>query len=59
MLEAWEKNPAMVLKREHFSAIRINWRDKATNMRELADELNIGLDSMVFVDDSPSERELV
>lgn len=59
VLEAWEKNPAMVLKREHFSAIRINWRDKATNMRELADELNIGLDSMVFVDDSPSERELV
>ena len=59
VLEAWEKNPAMVLKREHFSAIRINWRDKATNMRELADELNISLDSMVFLDDSPAERELV
>ena len=59
VLEAWEKNPAMVLKREHFSAMRINWRDKATNMRELADELNIGLDSMVFLDDSPEERELV
>ena len=59
VLEAWEKNPAMVLKHEHFSAMRINWRDKATNMRELADELNIGLDSMVFLDDSPEERELV
>lgn len=59
VLEAWEKNPAMVLKREHFSAMRINWRDKATNLRELADELNISLDSMVFLDDNPAERELV
>ena len=59
VLEAWEKNPFMVLKREHFSATRINWKDKATNIAELADELNIGLDSMVFLDDNPSERELV
>jgi FkbH-like protein len=57
--EAWDKNPHMVLRREHFSALRINWQDKATNMNELADELNIGLDSMVFIDDNPSERELV
>lgn len=59
VIEAWEQNPAMVLKREHFSAIRINWRDKVTNMRELADELNIGLDSFVFLDDNAGERELV
>lgn len=59
VIEAWEKNAAMVLKREHFSAVRINWKDKVTNMRELAAELNIGLDSMVFLDDSPIERELV
>ena len=57
--EAWDKNTAMVLKREHFSALRINWQDKATNLSELADELNIGLDSMVFIDDNPAERELV
>lgn len=57
--QAWEKNPAMVLKREHFSALRINWQDKATSMQELAEELNIGLDSMVFLDDNPSERELI
>ena len=57
--ELWEKNPHMVLRREHFSALRINWLDKATNLRELADELNIGLDSMVFVDDNPAERELI
>jgi FkbH-like protein len=39
--------------------MRINWNDKATNINALADELNIGLDSMVFIDDNPSERELV
>lgn len=59
VLEAWEKNPFMVLKREHFSALRINWQDKATNISALAQELNIGMDSMVFLDDNPTERELV
>lgn len=57
--EAWDNHPAMVLKREHFSALRINWQDKATNLNDLARELNIGLDSMVFLDDNPAERELV
>ena len=57
--EAWEKNPFMILKKEHFSAFRINWKDKVSNILEIADELNIGLDSMVFLDDDPSERELV
>ncbi|MBP3738236.1 MAG: HAD-IIIC family phosphatase [Muribaculaceae bacterium] len=59
VLEAWNRNPFMVLKKEHFAAWRINWRDKATNIQELATELNIGLDSMVFVDDNPAERELI
>lgn len=59
VLEAWEKNPFMALHKEHFAAYRINWKDKATNIRELAEELNLGLDSFVFVDDNPSERELI
>lgn len=59
VVEAWDKNSAMVLKREHFSAVRINWQDKASNLQALAQDLNIGLDSMVFVDDNPAERELV
>ena len=59
VLEAWDKNPFMVLKKEHFAAYRINWIDKATNIKELAEELNIGLDSFVFVDDNPTERELI
>lgn len=59
VFDAWEKNPYLVLKKEHFSAWRINWNDKATNIKELSDELNIGLDSFVFVDDNPTERELI
>lgn len=59
VLEAWEKNPFMVLKKDNFATWRINWTDKATNIKELADELNIGLDSFVFLDDNPSERELI
>ena len=57
--EVWEKNPYQLLKRSHFTAIRINWEDKPTNIRSIAKELNIGLDSMVFFDDNPSEREFV
>ena len=59
VMEAWEKNPFVVLKKEHFAAYRINWQDKATNIKELAEELNLGLDSFVFLDDNPTERELI
>lgn len=50
-------HPNMILKEQHFAAQRINWKDKVENMRELAQELNIGLDSMVFLDDTPLNRE--
>lgn len=59
VLEAWEKNPFILLKKEQFAAYRINWVDKATNIKDLATELNIGLDSFVFIDDNPTERELI
>ena len=59
VFDAWEKNPFLVLKKEHFATYRINWTDKATNIQEIAKELNIGLDSFVFVDDNPTERELI
>ncbi len=59
VLEVWEKNIFLSLKKEHFAAYRINWNNKADNIRELAEELNIGLDSIVFADDNPAERELV
>lgn len=57
--EVFKTNPNMVLKMEHFSAIRINWEDKATNISSIAEELNIGTDSMVFVDDDRMNRDLV
>lgn len=52
-------HPGMVLRREHIVAQRVDWRDKATNLRELADELDLGLDTFVFLDDNPREREWV
>jgi len=52
-------HPAMRLREEHFAAVRINWEDKATNLRAIAEVLNIGLESLVFVDDSPVERAWV
>ncbi len=55
--EVFKKNPHMILKREHFAGLRANWEDKSKNVRSLAEELNIGLESMVFIDDSPVERE--
>ena len=59
VLDVWERNPFLLLRKEHFAAWRINWKDKTTNITELSKELNIGLDSMVFVDDDPRERELI
>jgi FkbH-like protein len=58
-IEVLEKHPGMLLRPADFSAIRINWNDKAQNLREIAAELNIGLDSVAFLDDNPFEREQV
>jgi FkbH-like protein len=49
----------MPLKREHIVAQRVNWRPKADNLRELASELQLGLDSFIFLDDNPLECERV
>jgi FkbH-like protein len=59
VLEVLRDHPHMQIHEEHLAAWRINWRDKATNLREIAAELNIGLDSLVFVDDSEFECELI
>jgi len=57
--DAFARHPGMVLRREHFAAERVNWQDKATNLRELAAELNLGLDAFVFLDDNPVERDWI
>ncbi len=57
--EVFDTHPDMVLKKEHIVAAQINWEDKATNLRRIAVDLNIGLDSMVFMDDSEFEINLI
>jgi FkbH-like protein len=58
-LEPFERHPEMVLRRADIACFIANWSDKASNLRAIAQELNIGLDSLVFVDDNPFERNLV
>jgi FkbH-like protein len=58
-IKVFQEHPFQILKEEHFAAMRINWQNKATNISELAKEINIGLDSMVFFDDNPVERSIV
>lgn len=58
-VSAIRENPEMVLKDSDFAGWRINWLDKATNIKELVEELNLGLDSVVFIDDNPAERARV
>src|SRR5207253_484110 len=55
----FENHPEMVLKRTDIAAFIANWHDKAENLKTIATRLNIGLDSLVFVDDNPVERARV
>jgi FkbH-like protein len=57
--ELFEKNAMMVLKPDDFAAIRANWDSKPENILDIARTLDLGLDSFVFVDDNPVEREIV
>ena len=60
--DAWsviQYHPDMLVRKEHIAAWRINWQDKVTNTQELAGELNLGLDSFVFVDDDPFQQNIV
>lgn len=57
--EPFEKHADMTLRLEDFSVFIANWEDKASNIRRIQQTLNIGMDSIVFVDDNPFERELV
>lgn len=59
VLEVMRNHKYMLLKEEHFACMKVNWQDKVTNMNEIANELNIGLESMIFIDDDSTQRELV
>jgi FkbH-like protein len=58
-IEPFEKHPEMVLRLEDFAAFKANWQPKPDNLSQIALELNLGLDSLVFVDDNPAEIEIV
>jgi FkbH-like protein len=53
------KHPEMLLKLDHIAVFQANWNDKASNIAAIAEELSLGLDAMVFLDDNPVERGLV
>ncbi len=55
----FEKHPDMVLKLDDIACFVANWNDKAANIRQIAERLNIGIDALVFVDDNPFERNIV
>jgi FkbH-like protein len=57
--EVFESNPMMVLRREDFAAMRANWESKVENIVAIAEELDLGTDSFVFLDDSPVERQAI
>lgn len=59
VLDVLQRHPHMLVRREHLSAWRVNWDDKPVSLMAIAAELNLGLDSLVFVDDSSFECEMV
>jgi len=59
VIEAFEKNSDLVLKLDDFATHQIHWNDKASSLKLIAEELNIGTDSLAFFDDSPVEREWI
>jgi FkbH-like protein len=57
--EPFEKHPEMMLRMKDIASFQANWEPKSDNLRRIAAELNLGLDSIVFVDDNPAEVEIV
>ena len=58
-IEVIQKHPNMILREDNFACVKINWDDKVVNLQKISQELNIGLDSMVFFDDDPINQEYV
>src|ERR671915_1393792 len=58
-LRVIREHPHMVLREENFATLKINWNDKISNIIEIAKELNIGLESLVYFDDDPINREVM
>ena len=59
VLPVLRDHPFMLLRPEHFASLKIDWTDKVENLVKIAEEINIGVDSLVFLDDNPVERNNV
>jgi FkbH-like protein len=59
VMQVLNKHPHMLLRENHFASIMVNWDPKPQNMQKIAEQINIGLDSIVFIDDNPVEREMM
>jgi FkbH-like protein len=57
--QPFRKHPEMLLREEHIAVFQANWQEKASNIKAIADALNLGLESLVLLDDNPVERDLV
>jgi FkbH-like protein len=57
--EAFRHHPEMILREDDIAAFRVNWDDKAANIKAISDTIDLGLDSFVFLDDNPAERKRV
>ncbi len=58
-IEVIENHPDMILRKEHFACMKINWNDKVSNIKEISEDLNFGLENFVFIDDDPIHREFM
>jgi FkbH-like protein len=58
-LDAFRNHPEMILKEDDIVAFRVNWDDKAANIKAISDTIDLGLDTFVFLDDNPAERKRV
>jgi FkbH-like protein len=58
-IEPFEKHPEMVLRLKDISCFKANWNPKSDNIRQIAKDLNLSVDSLVFIDDNPAEIEIV
>jgi FkbH-like protein len=58
-MDVFKNHPEMLLRESDFALVRANWQDKALNIRDMAETLNLGLEAFVFIDDNPAERKRV
>jgi FkbH-like protein len=59
VMQVLNEHPQMLLREKHFASIFVNWNPKPQNMQKIAEQINIGLDTIAFIDDDPAERQMM